>query len=179
MSRIGKKPITLPQGVKINCKDGKVLVEGKKGKLETLILKPIQIKVDKDNITMERPSDEQHCKMKQGTMRSLVQCMIHGVNEGYHKTLIIEGVGFKASMKGKDLVMNLGFSHPIELTIPEGLNVKVKTPTEILIEGYSKQLVGSFAANIRSLYEPEPYKGKGVRYLNEVVRRKAGKTVAK
>jgi large subunit ribosomal protein L6 len=179
MSRIGKKPIAVPNGVKVLLKGNQVHVEGAKSKLSTPLLVPITVDIKDSVVMFKRPDNSIPSKTRQGTMRSLVLNMIEGVTTGFKKNLIIEGVGFKAAIQGKKLILNLGFSHPIELLIPEGLVVKAASPTELSIEGVQKEAVGHFAAKIRSFYEPEPYKGKGVRYSDEVIRRKAGKTVAK
>lgn len=179
MSRIGNKPIQIPQGVKVQCQPGAVLVEGPKGKINHPILAPITVVSDKGQVVVKRPSDSIEDKVKHGTMRSVIQNMIQGAHQGFQKRLLIEGVGFKAALTGKSLTLNLGFTHPIVVEVPEGIKVACKTPTEIEIDGVNSQAVGHFAAVIRAYYEPEPYKGKGVRYSDEVVRRKAGKSVTK
>jgi len=179
MSRIGAKPIALPDGVKIKIDSEKVAVEGPKGKLSAALMKPITVKVADKKVILERPDDSIPSKVKHGSMRSLIEGMVRGVSEGFTKRLSIEGVGFKSAVQGKKINLALGFSHPVVLDIPQGIEVKCAKPTEIEISGICKQTVGFFASKIRSCYEPEPYKGKGVRYAGEVVRRKAGKSVAK
>jgi large subunit ribosomal protein L6 len=179
MSRIGNKPIAVPQGIKVQCQPTAVLVEGPKGKISHNILAPITVSSANNQITVKRPSNSIQDKVKHGTMRSVIQNMIKGASEGFAKKLLIEGVGFKAAVTGKTLTLNLGFTHPVVVEIPEGIKVTAKTPTDIDIEGVNRQQVGHFAAVVRAYYEPEPYKGKGVRYSNETVRRKAGKSVTK
>lgn len=179
MSRIGNKPISVPQGVKIQCQPTAVLVEGPKGKISHPILAPITVASANNQVTVKRPSNSIEDKVKHGTMRSVIQNMVKGASVGFQKRLLIEGVGFKAAVTGKSLTLNLGFTHPVVVEIPEGLKVTCKTPTEIEIEGINSQQVGHFAAVARAYYEPEPYKGKGVRYSDETVRRKAGKSVTK
>ena len=179
MSRIGNTPIKLPSGVKVTLKPASVAVEGPKGKLEEPCLAPIKVEVKTDEIIVSRPSDSIANKVKHGTVRSLINNMVIGVTTGFKKTLLIEGVGFRAQTPGKNLNLQLGFSHPIEMPIPEGLTVIAVSATEISVEGSNKQHVGQFAAQVRAHYKPEPYKGKGIRYSDEVVRRKAGKSVAK
>lgn len=179
MSRIGNKPIAVPQGVKVQLQPNAVLVEGPKGKISHPILSSITVTTANNQVIVKRPSNSIQDKVKHGTMRSTIQNMIKGTHEGFQKKLLIEGVGFKAALQGKTLTLNLGFTHPVVMEVPEGLKVTVKTPTEIEIDGVNRQQVGHFAAVVRAHYEPEPYKGKGVRYSDEVVRRKAGKSVTK
>lgn len=179
MSRIGNKPIQVPQGVKVNCQPTAVLVEGPKGKISHNILAPITVSVANNQVIVKRPSNSIADKVKHGTMRSVIHNMVNGAHAGFQKRLLIEGVGFKAALAGKTLTLNLGFTHPVVVEVPEGLKVTVKTPTDIEIEGVNRQQVGHFAAVVRAYYEPEPYKGKGVRYSDETVRRKAGKSVTK
>ncbi|MFT5206504.1 MAG: large subunit ribosomal protein L6 [Candidatus Omnitrophota bacterium] len=179
MSRIGNKIIEIPANVVVKNVGGAILVEGPKGKLSQVPLSPIEVSIDKNIITVKRPNDSIPNKVKHGTTRALINNMVKGVTLGYEKKLLIEGVGFKAQVKGNSINLLLGFSHPIDLDIPTGLEVKTATPTEVTIAGIDKQLVGFFSAKIRSFYEPEPYKGKGIRYSDEVVRRKAGKSVSK
>jgi large subunit ribosomal protein L6 len=179
MSRIGKKPIEVPKGVKLQVADGVVNVEGPKGKLK-FRMHPRMKALVKDNIlTVEALSEQKTDRALQGTTRSILFNMLKGVTDGFMKELAIEGVGFKAQVTGKTLVLLLGFTHPVNLPVPEGLTVEVPKPTQVIVKGTDKQLVGLFAAKVRKTFEPEPYKGKGVRYLGEVVRRKAGKTVTK
>lgn len=177
MSRIGKKPIEIPSGVTIDVKDNLVTVKGPKGEDSQLIAKSFKLE-QKDNelelITSENPTkieNEQH-----GLYRSLIANMVEGVTEGYQKTLQIEGTGYRAQKQGNTLVMNLGFSHQVKMTDPEGIEVEVPNDRTIIVKGTNKQLVGQYAANIRNWRKPEPYKGKGIRYENEHIRRKVGKT---
>ena len=179
MSRIGKKPIELPKGVKVAVSQGQVNVEGPKGKLSFSLDRRIQATVKENQLLFERQSDAIPDKTIHGTTRSVVANMIKGVTDSFSKELQIEGVGFKASVQGKQLHLLLGFTHPVIFDIPEGLTAETPKPTVVVIKGIDKVKVGHFAAKIRKVYKAEPYKGKGVRYANEVVRRKAGKTVTK
>jgi large subunit ribosomal protein L6 len=178
MSRIGKKEILLPEKVKVaEGTDRLVTVEGPKGKLEWTLPKLIKLTVADGKATFEREGDARSLRALHGLSRALVNNMITGVSTGFTRNLEIQGVGFKAAMQGSKLNLNLGFSHPIHHEIPAGLTVTVTDNTKILIEGIDKQSVGQCAANIRAYYPPEPYKGKGVRYSDEIVRRKEGKKV--
>lgn len=179
MSRVGNKPIALPDKVKIANQGSQVTVEGPKGKLEWTLPEGIEVSQEDGNLTVTRSNDKREKRALHGTSRSLVQNMIIGVSEGFVKELEIQGVGLRAALKGKDLDLSLGKSHPILHPIPEGLTVTVAENTKIKVEGIDKQLVGQFAAEVRRFYPPEPYKGKGVRYVGEYVRRKAGKSVSK
>lgn len=178
MSRIGKRIINIPQGVKAEKKDTTVHVEGSKGKLNFMLPTGINAEIKDNKIQVTRSGDDNKQKALHGLSRVLIANMIKGVTEGFAKELEIVGVGFKAQVAGKKLVLNLGFTHPIEYTIPEGIAVEVPNPTRIAVRGIDKQLVGEVAAEIRDFYRPEPYKGKGIRYLGEYVRKKVGKTVA-
>jgi len=176
MSRIGKSPITVPAGVTITVADGAVAVKGPKGELSRTIPGAITVRQDGDVVVVERPDDERENRALHGMFRSLVNNMVVGVTEGFRKELDIVGVGYRAAAQGKTkLDMSLGFSHPVVIEAPDGIEFVVPQPTRIEIHGIDKQLVGQVAANIRSLRKPEPYKGKGVRYVDERVRRKAGK----
>jgi large subunit ribosomal protein L6 len=176
MSRIGKKPIELPATVSVKiAADGAVNVEGPKGKLSWTLPAGVTGKVEGTTVTFEAP-DRQHGALF-GLSRALVNNMVQGVSSGYVKDLEIQGVGFKAAVKGKVLNLNLGYSHEINHPIPEGLKVTVAENTKVKVEGIDRQLVGQFAAEVRGYYPPEPYKGKGVRYAGEKVNRKEGKTV--
>ncbi len=178
MSRIGKKEIVLPEKVKIAEGDNRlVTVEGPKGKLEWTLPKAIKLTVADGKATFEREGDARSLRALHGLSRALVNNMITGVSTGFKRNLEIQGVGFKAAMQGSKLNLSLGFSHPIHHEIPSDLTVTVTDNTKIQIEGIDKQSVGQCAANIRAYYPPEPYKGKGVRYSDEVVRRKEGKKV--
>ena len=178
MSRIGKKPVDLPSGVKATVANSVITIEGTKGKLTYDI--PLRFKVEvKDNrVTVTRPSDEKQDKATHGLVRSLVNNMAIGVSSGYQKNLEITGVGFKAAVQGKILNIQLSYTHPINFNIPEGITIETPKPTSILIKGIDKTKVGKVAAEIRDFYRPEPYKGKGIKYAGEHVRRKAGKAVA-
>ena len=178
MSRVGNKPVELPEKVTFNVSDnGHLTVEGPLGKLEWQLPEGIKLEQEEANLVVSRPDDSRKNKAIHGTTRSLVANMVEGVSKGFKRKLEIHGVGFRAAVKGSVLDLSLGFSHPVEHPIPEGVSVKVEDNTNILVEGFDKQKVGQFAADVRSYYPPEPYKGKGVRYSDEYVRRKAGKSV--
>jgi large subunit ribosomal protein L6 len=179
MSRIGKLPVAVPKGVTVSL-DGQTLsVKGPKGALARTFHPDVQLAVEGDQVTVRRPSDEARHKALHGLTRSLVHNMVEGVTKGYQKVLEIQGVGYKAEKKGQGLQLSLGFSHPVQYPTPAGITFTVDNNTLLKIEGPDKELVGQVAAEIRSLRKPEPYKGKGVRYQGETVRRKAGKTGAK
>jgi len=178
MSRIGKKAIELPAKVKFNISgEGSVTVEGPKGKLVWRLPKQVSARVDGNQVSVERSSEDRKVRALHGLARALVNNMITGVSAGFVKDLEIQGVGFKAAVKGSILDLNLGFSHNIHFPIPAGIKITVTENTKIKIEGIDRQLVGQVAADIRSYYPPEPYKGKGVRYAGEQIQRKEGKTV--
>ena len=179
MSRIGLKPIEIPKTVKLAIDKGHVNVEGPKGKLSFPLHMRIQAAVKDGHLSLSRQSDMKSDKALHGTLRSVIANMIKGVTDGFTKELSIEGVGFKAVLTGKQLNLSLGFTHPVIFDVPEGLTAAAPKPTQLVISGTDKVKVGHFAAKIRKVYEAEPYKGKGVRYVGEVVRRKAGKTVTK
>jgi large subunit ribosomal protein L6 len=178
MSRIGKAPITIPAGVKVNITDRLVKVEGPKGKLEFTHHPNMVVKYDGKSVTVERPDDARQNRALHGLTRALVNNMVVGVSKGYEKKLKIEGVGYQAAMKGKAVELTVGFANRIVLEPPAGVTVAVPDPTTIVVSGSDKQAVGQFAAEIRESKKPEPYKGKGIRYENEVVRRKEGKSFA-
>ena len=178
MSRIGKQPIILPAGVKVSLADQTLKVEGPKGKLQQNIPAGITLKVEGNEAKVIRPDDERRSKAYHGLVRSLLANMVDGVSKLFEKELHIEGVGYRAAVAGKKLNLTLGYSHPVEFDIPEGITIVVDQQTEIKVTGMDKQLVGQVAANIRFLRKPEVYRGKGVRYKNEVIRRKAGKTAS-
>jgi len=178
MSRVGKQPIKVPAGVKVVIDKELVKVEGPKGKLDFSLPYGVKVELNDDQCIVTRLSDIKDHRMKHGLVRALVNNMVVGVTEGFSKELEIQGVGFKAQLNGKKLVLNLGFSHPIEYDIPDGIAIETPKPTQIILKGIDKQQVGQVAAEIRLFYKPEPYKGKGIRYLGEYVRKKAGKTVA-
>ncbi|WP_425539769.1 50S ribosomal protein L6 [Microaceticoccus formicicus] len=177
MSRIGLKPIDIPQGVEVKIGDNNLVeVKGPKGNLSEQIDKGIKIELNEGVITLERPSETKKYKSLHGLSRTLIANMIDGVTNGYEKKLIIEGTGYRAAKAGKKLTLNLGYSHPIEMEDPEGIEVEVPGPNQIIVRGINKQQVGNYAANIRDHRRPEPYKGKGVKYEGEYIRRKVGKT---
>lgn len=177
MSRIGKKPITIPSGVKVELKDRECKVEGPKGKL-VLTLPPLtDVKIEGTEIQVERDGDNKRAKAMHGLARSLVNNMVVGVTDGFSKDLEIEGVGFKAAVQGNKINLNLGYSHQINYDIPDQIKVTVADGTKVKVEGPDKAVVGKVASEIRAFYPPEPYKGKGVRYAGEKVRRKEGKKV--
>jgi large subunit ribosomal protein L6 len=178
MSRLGKKPVVLPAGVTAGVQGTKVSIKGPKGEVVLEVRPPITVTAAPGQLVVARAGDTKAAKSMHGTVRSLLACMVVGVTQGYAKDLEIQGVGFRAAVQGKKLTMALGFSHPIEFEIPEGITVKVAENTQINVSGVNKQQVGEVAAHLRSFYPAEPYKGKGVRYKGEHVRRKAGKTVA-
>lgn len=178
MSRIGKQPMTLPAGVSAAVADGVVTLKGPKGELALKIPSSIDVKVEGSLIRVERIGDERQARADHGTTRALLGNMAVGVKEGYSRDLEIQGVGYKAVIAGKVLTLNVGYSHPVEYVVPDGVSVTVADNVNIKVSGIDKQLVGQVSARIRSFRPPEPYKGKGVRYKDERVRRKAGKTVA-
>jgi len=175
MSRIGRMPVVVPSGVDVTISGRDVTVKGPKGTLSLAVAEPIDVKQDAGVITVTRPSDEGEIRALHGLSRSLIANMVTGVTAGYAKTLEIVGVGYRVQAKGKDLEFALGFSHPVLIKPPEGISFRVETPTRFVVEGIDKQQVGEVAANIRKLRKPDPYKGKGVRYSGEQIRRKAGK----
>ena len=176
MSRIGNKAIPLPAGVELTNKDNVVTVKGPKGELTRTFSKDIDIRVEGTEVTLHRPNDTKEMKTIHGTTRALLNNMIHGVSEGFKKELEMRGVGYRAQLQGKKLVLSVGKSHPDEVEAPEGIAFELPNPTTIVVSGISKEVVGQTAAYIRSLRSPEPYKGKGIRYVGEFVRRKEGKT---
>lgn len=177
MSRIGLKPIEIPQGVEVKIDEKNfAVVKGPKGALEQQLSKDMTINIEDNIINVVRPTDNKKHKSLHGLTRTLLSNMVEGVTKGYEKKLELVGVGYRANKQGNKLVLSLGFSHPVEMVDPEGITVEVPSQTEIFVKGINKQLVGNYAAKIRELRKPEPYKGKGVRYSNEVVRRKVGKT---
>ena len=178
MSRIGNQPVTLPAKVKVNVNpDRSVQVEGPKGKLSWRLPAGIEGKVEGETLVLQRLSESRQVRALHGLSRALVNNMVTGVSAGFTRNLEIKGVGFKAAVQGEKLNLSLGFSHPVVFDIPKEIKITVNENTKLVIEGIDRQLVGQVAANIRAYYPPEPYKGKGVRYSDEVVRRKEGKTV--
>jgi large subunit ribosomal protein L6 len=175
MSRIGRMPVTVPSGVDVSIDGRQVIVKGPKGTLRHTVAPPIEVSKSDGVLTVTRPNDEGEVRALHGLSRSLIANMIIGVTEGYRKTLEIVGVGYRVQARGKDLEFSLGFSHPVMVTPPEGISFRVEAPTRFVVEGIDKQQVGEIAANIRKLRRPDPYKGKGVRYQGEQIRRKVGK----
>ena len=175
MSRIGKQPITIPSGVDVVVEAPRVRVSGPRGALERSFHPDMRILLDDGTLRVERPSDERDHRALHGLTRTLISNMVEGVTKGFEKRLEIVGVGYRAALRGSDLELALGFSHPVHLRAPEGIEFEVPAPTRIVVRGVDKQQVGEVAANIRKIRKPEPYKGKGVRYEGEVVRKKAGK----
>jgi large subunit ribosomal protein L6 len=175
MSRIGRKPITVPAGVTIAIEPESVRVNGPKGELVERIHRDITVEQNDDVITVTRPTDRGEHRAMHGLYRSLVANMVIGVTDGYQKTLEIQGVGYRAALKGRDLELALGYSHPVSIKAPDGIEFEVPQPTRVIVKGIDKQLVGEIAANIRKQRPPEPYKGKGIRYEGEYVARKVGK----
>ena len=189
MSRIGRKPIAIPNGVTVDVATGLVSVKGPKGELSQTVSREMKITQDERSasdgvegaeapvatLTVERPTDRGEHRAQHGLTRSLIANMVQGVTEGYEKRLEIQGVGYRARLQGKALELNVGYSHPVSVTAPEGIEFEVPTPTQVLVRGIDKQLVGEIAARIRRSRPPEPYKGKGIRYVGEHVRRKVGK----
>jgi large subunit ribosomal protein L6 len=175
MSRIGRKSIPVPAGVDVNISGQTVKVKGPKGELSHTVAEPITVSQDGGELVVNRPNDERKAKELHGLSRTLVANMIVGVTEGYKKVLEINGTGYRVTAKGKDLEFALGFSHPVLVVPPAGITFSVEKPTQFTVTGIDKQLVGEVSANIRKIRPPEPYKGKGVKYQGEVIRRKAGK----
>jgi large subunit ribosomal protein L6 len=176
MSRIGRKPITVPAGVTVSIEPEVVRVNGPKGELSERVHRDITVEQGDDGtLTVSRPTDRGEHRALHGLTRSLVANLVEGVTDGYAKTLEIQGVGYRAVLKGRDLELALGYSHPVSIKAPEGIDFEVPQPTRVVVRGISKQLVGEIAANIRKQRPPEPYKGKGIRYEGEYVARKVGK----
>ena len=179
MSRIGKMPITIPKGVKVELNNNKIKVSGERGTLEINIHPDMQVKIEEDKIYVSRPSDSRLHRSLHGLNRSLINNMVEGVFSGFEKILEIQGVGYRAVLEDGKMSLQIGYSHPVSVKPPKGIEFEVKKQKIIKIKGIDKQLVGETAAKIRLLRKPEPYKGKGIRYIDEIVRRKVGKTGAK
>ena len=175
MSRIGRKPIPVPDAVTVEVAPGSVAVKGPKGELSQALSADMKVEQADGTVTVERPTDRGEHRALHGLTRSLIANMVEGVTEGFEKRLEIQGVGYRAQLKGKSLEMALGFSHPVSIEPPEGIEFEVPQPTEVIVRGIDKQLVGQVAADIRKRRPPEPYKGKGIRYRDEHVARKVGK----
>lgn len=176
MSRIGNKPINIPAGVEVKIDNGNITVKGPKGTLERTIHEDMKVTIDGAIITVLRPSDEAKHKALHGLTRALINNMVIGVTEGFKKELEINGVGYRAQKQGKNLVMNLGYSHQVIMGEPEGITIEVPNPNKVIVNGIDKEAVGQFATVIREKRPPEPYRGKGIKYVDEVIRRKEGKT---
>ena len=180
MSRIGRKPIAIPAGVEVKIDDNNlVTVKGPKGTLTQAIHPKMTVKVEGAEVIVSRPNDEQESRALHGLSRTLIANMVEGVSNGYTKELEINGVGYRAQKQGNSVVLNLGFSHQVTITEPEGISIDVPNPNKLVISGISKELVGQFAAEVRGKRPPEPYKGKGIKYTTETIRRKEGKAGAK
>jgi large subunit ribosomal protein L6 len=175
MSRVGKYPVEIPAGVQVAIAGGLVTAKGKLGELKLPLTDLVEASVDGNKVTVTPKSEETRSRMMWGTTRALIACMVKGVSEGYTKSLEITGTGYRAAVQGKNLEMNLGFSHPVVYPIPEGIKITCERPTAIKVEGIDKRLVGQVASEIRGFRPPEPYKGKGARYTDETIRRKEGK----
>ena len=176
MSRIGKKPIALPTGVKVEVKDGLIAVNGQKGALQRPLLEGVEVDVADSVVTLRRTREDKRSRSYHGLMRTLVANMVEGVSKGFEKKLEIVGIGYRSELKGDGLALYLGYSHPINFALPQGISAEVEKQTLVTIKGIDKELVGQIAAKIRDLRKPDPYKGKGVKYAGEVLRKKAGKT---
>ncbi len=179
MSRIGKLPVTVPNGVTVTLDGHRIRVKGPKGELERTLPPEVSVKQEDGTLKVERPDDEQRSRAMHGLTRSLVANMVEGVTNGFRKQLDIVGVGYKAEARPYGLQLSLGYSHPIEYRAPEGVKLSAPTPTQVIVEGADKEAVGQVAAEIRKMRPPEPYKGKGVKYAGEQIRRKAGKAGGK
>lgn len=176
MSRVGLKPIEIPSGVTIDIKEDVVTVKGPKGELSRSFNSDIKVNIEENVLTVARPSDHKEHRALHGTTRSLIANMVEGVTKGFEKGLEIIGVGYRASKSGQKLILNVGYSHPVEMVPEEGIDIEVPSNTKVVVKGIDKERVGAVAANIRAVRTPEPYKGKGIRYEGEYVRRKEGKT---
>lgn len=175
MSRIGKRPIDIPSKVSVTIDGQHVAVKGPKGELERLVSEQIKVEQEGEKILVERRDESRTARQRHGLSRTLIANMIEGVSNGFEKRLSIQGVGYRAQVQGRNLILNVGYSKPVEIVPPEGIQVKVENNTNVIVSGINKETVGDVAAKIRSVRPPEPYKGKGIRYVDEKVRRKAGK----
>jgi large subunit ribosomal protein L6 len=175
MSRIGKKPIVVPQGVKVAMEENTVLVEGPKGKLSQVIPSGLSVKMDNGVLTVDRGSDQREVRALHGLVRSLLANMVHGVKDGFERKLEIVGIGYRAQLQGKNLQLALGYSHPVIFPLPDGVQAEVDRQVSITLRGADKALLGQLAAKLRALRKPDPYKGKGIKYAGEHIRRKVGK----
>lgn len=176
MSRIGKQSITIPKQVQVKSEGQKIMLEGPKGKLSRIFPSLVSVNITDSEITVQKTKDTKLAQSFYGLTRTLISNMVIGVSDGFEKRLAINGVGYRAQMSGNNLVLNMGYSHPVEMIPPPTITIKVENPNSVVVMGVEKELVGEFAAKIRSVRPPEPYKGKGICYENEIIRRKAGKT---
>lgn len=176
MSRIGKLPVKIPSGVTVNVHDHAISVKGSKGELSRSLHPDMRVSVKNDTVIVERPSESKQHRALHGLTRTLVSNMLEGVSKGYEKQLELVGVGYRASKQGETLVLNVGYSHPVRYAVPKGITVEVPEPTKVIVRGASKEELGQVTAEIRKVRPPEPYKGKGIQYRGERIRRKAGKT---
>ncbi|WP_171335714.1 50S ribosomal protein L6 [Enterococcus cecorum] len=176
MSRIGNKVVVLPQGVEVKQNGNEITVKGPKGELTRTFSEDIKMNIEGNEVTFTRPNDSKEMKTIHGTTRAIFHNMVVGVSEGFQKALELIGVGYRAQLQGSKLVLNVGYSHPVEIAAPAGITFEVPSNTQVVVKGISKEAVGEIAANIRGVRPPEPYKGKGIRYVGEYVRRKEGKT---
>jgi large subunit ribosomal protein L6 len=179
MSRVGLKPIPLPSAVEVKVEGDLSIVKGPKGELRQHIPAGIDVEIKDGEVRCQRPDDKPQSRANHGLVRALIANQVHGVTEGFQRGLTIVGVGYKAESKGKTLVLNMGYSHPVEYPVPDGIEIKTPEPTKIVVSGIDKQRVGQVAAEIRAVRSPEPYKGKGIRYEDEIVHKKAGKSATK
>jgi large subunit ribosomal protein L6 len=179
MSRIGNRVLTIPTGVEVNVDENKITVKGSKGSLEFPLSKSVIVKVEGNTVSVEKNEQKADSNVMQGTTNAIIKNMIEGVSKGFEKGLEIIGVGYRFQVQGNSLTINAGYSHPVKMDVPKGLSVEQVSNTEIVVKGIDKELVGEFAANIRKVRKPEPYKGKGIRYKGEFVRRKEGKKASK
>lgn len=176
MSRVGKQPIPVPEGVQVEMEDGRITVKGPKGELAHTVPSDVRVVREGNTLLVQRSGDDPRQRALHGLTRTLLANMVEGVTRGFDKRLELVGVGYRASKSGRTLVLNVGYSHPVEIPMPEGIDVDVPSPTLVVVKGADKQLVGQVAAQIRGVRPPEPYQGKGIRYAGEVIRRKMGKT---
>ena len=176
MSRIGRLPIPVPAGVSVEVRDGQIKVKGAKGALTQTLVEHVSVKLEDGHAIVERASDEKQARANHGLMRALLANMVRGVTQGFERALQIEGTGYRAELKGKELVLTLGYSHPVNYTVPQGIDIVVEKQTRIVVKGIDRQQVGQVAANLRAFREPDAYKGKGVRYEGETLRLKEGKS---
>jgi large subunit ribosomal protein L6 len=176
MSRIGKKPVMLPEGIKLGLKDGEITVSGPKGTLKRGLLEGLELNIDKNTVTVKRANDDRKIRAYHGLMRTLISNMVEGIHKGFEKKLEIVGIGYRVELHGNNLMFYLGYSHPITFPLPEGIKAQVEKQTLLTIKGSDKELVGEIAAKIRALRKPDVYKNKGVKYADEKLKKKAGKS---